>query len=511
MGGRVFNRLLSLAVSAWAVGLAATVAQPPAEPDHQHLAPPQARLLVNPLDLTQGDLDAGRESYVRHCVRCHGADGRGAILDPPLPLAVPDLTAPVQRAHAEGEVYWVISHGSPRGVMPRFGDTLSDRARWQVVAYVRTLAGIRAAVSDRDAGGYVWDLPPGFPRPKVPADNPMTAEKVELGRHLFWDTRLSVNGTFACASCHEPRFAFADNKPRAVGVTGEIHPRSSMSLANVAYSPVLTWANPTLRRLETQALIPMFGEDPVELGLSGLEDELFRRLRAEPRYQRLFRQAFPDDDDPFTLRNLTHALASFQRTLISGRAPYDRYRLGLDPDAISDAAKRGEALFFSEELECFHCHGGFNFTETADYVGKGFVEIEFHNTGLYNIDGQGRYPAPNTGVHAVSGDPMDMGRFKAPTLRNIALTAPYMHDGSIATLDEVIAHYEAGGRTIREGPHAGVGAANPYKSNFVKGFTLTPDERRDLIEFLHALTDVEFTRDPRFQNPWPAAPASPRR
>ncbi len=505
MGGRRFAALATGLACVWGAA-ALGGSQPAGEPIHQHLAPPQSRMLVSPLDLTRADLDAGQAAYATHCARCHGDDGRGAsALAASLALPVPDLSAPDQRAHAEGEVYWVVSQGSPRGVMPRFDAVLSEQARWQVVAYVRGLAGIRIPVSEGTGSGYVWDLPPGFPRPKVPPDNPMSAEKVELGRHLFWDTRMSVNGTFSCGSCHEPRFAFSDDKARAVGATGEVHPRSSMSLANVAYNPVLTWANPTQRRLETQALVPMFGEEPVELGLSGLEDEVFRRLRAEPVYQRLFREAYPEDADPFVLVNVTRALASFQRTLISGRAPYDRYRLGLDPQAISAEAVRGEGLFFSEELECFHCHGGFNFTETVDHVGKGFAEIEFHNTGLYNVDGEGAYPAPNTGVHAVSDDPEDMGRFKAPTLRNIALTAPYMHDGSLATLEEVIAHYEAGGRTIHDGPGAGVGADNPYKSSFVKGFTLTPAERRELMAFLHALTDVEFTRDPRFQNPWAAA------
>jgi cytochrome c peroxidase len=216
----------------------------------------------------------------------------------------------------------------------------------------------------------------------------------------------------------------------------------------------------------------------------------------------LFPAAFPGEKNPYTLLNITRAVAAFQRTLLSGDAPYDRYRTGQDPDAISESAKRGEALFFDERTECFHCHGGFNFTETVDHVGKGFLEIEFHNTGLYNLGTDGAYPAPNTGVHAVSQDPEDMGRFKAPSLRNIALTAPYMHDGSIATLDEVIAHYEAGGRTIAQGDRKGVGASNPRKSSFVKGFTLTPQERADLKAFLESLTDRGFVTNPRFGNPW---------
>jgi cytochrome c peroxidase len=277
-----------------------------------------------------------------------------------------------------------------------------------------------------------------------------------------------------------------------------------MSLTNIAYSPVLTWANPTQRKLEMQALVPMFGEEPVEMGLSGQETALLARLAAVPTYKKLFAEAFPKESNPFSLLNITRALASFQRSLISGRSPYDRYRTGEDPSAISESAIRGEAVFFDERAECFHCHGGFNLTETVDYVGRGFVEIEFHNTGLYNLDEDGAYPPPNTGVHEISGDPEDMGRFKAPSLRNIALTAPYMHDGSIATLEEVIAHYEDGGRTIESGPLKGIGKNNPRKSSFVKTFNLTNQERADLKTFLESLTDRSFVTDKRFANPWPS-------
>jgi cytochrome c peroxidase len=367
------------------------------------------------------------------------------------------------------------------------------------------VVGVHAPTTPLDAQlplpRYRWQLPPGFPEPVVPVDNPMTPAKVELGRHLFYDTRLSGNGTFSCASCHLQSRAFADPLPRAVGSTGEVHPRGSMSLANVAYSPALTWANPLMTSLEKQALVPMFGEDPVELGLSGEETAMLQRVRAEPRYRALFAAAFPGKADDVSLDHIVKSIASFQRTLISGRSPYDAYKQG-QRAAISASARRGEALFFSEKTECFHCHGGFNFTGTVNYVGKGFVEVEFHNTGLYNVDGQGGYPSPNTGVHAVTNDPMDMGKFKAPTLRNIAVTAPYMHDGSVPSLEAAIEHYNAGGRTIASGPHKGVGAENPYKSEFLKPMELTPQEKRDLVAFLRSLTDSTFLRDPRFSNPW---------
>ncbi|MEQ1729068.1 MAG: MbnH family di-heme enzyme [Vicinamibacterales bacterium] len=350
---------------------------------------------------------------------------------------------------------------------------------------------------------YTWSLPPGFPEPRVPADNPMSAVKVELGRHLFYDTRLSSDGTFSCATCHQQARAFADDKGRGIGVTGQAHPRGPMSLANVAYAVVLTWANPTVRRLEDQALVPMFGDDPIELGLRSDDPSWLARLRDEPVYQRLFPEAFPGVREPIAIANITRAIASFERTLLSGRSPYDRYRTTLDDTAIPPAAHRGQDLFFSERIGCFNCHAGFNFTQPVDFVGRASVEVAFHNTGLYNVDALGGYPAPNTGVHAVTGDTADMGRFKAPTLRNIAVTAPYMHDGSLRTLDDVLSHYEAGGRTIGLGPHRGNGSRNPLKSRFITGFRLTPEERTDLLAFFDSLTDRSFLTDPRFANPWP--------
>ena len=365
--------------------------------------------------------------------------------------------------------------------------------------------GISCTTSDKGSGSngnYNWVLPRGFPTPKVPEDNPMSAEKVELGRRLFYETRMSIDGTFSCAFCHEQKKAFTDGLALAVGVTGELHPRSSMSLANVAYNSVLAWANPTLFQLEKQALIPMFGEEPVELGLVGKEQELLQVFKDDSLYQQLFTQAFPNEGDPFTLSNLTAALASFQRILISGDSAYDRFNRG-DPSALSFSAQRGLEMFFSEKLECFHCHGGFNFSQSVTHEGKAFTEVEFHNTGLYNIDSKGAYPADNTGINEITLKPEDMGRFRAPTLRNVALTAPYMHDGSIETLRDIIVdHYSAGGRTIESGPNAGVGSENPFKSNFLSGFSLNEQEIDDIVAFLESLTDEAFITDPRFSNPF---------
>lgn len=347
-----------------------------------------------------------------------------------------------------------------------------------------------------------WGLPAGYPKPRVPDDNPMSQEKFDLGRRLFYDKRLSGNETQSCASCHDQKLAFTDGRARGFGSTGETHPRGPMSIVNVGYLSTLTWANPILTELEEQALLPIFGENPVELGLAGMEEVLFERLRKEPVYTKLFSEAYPDDADPIRLVNVVGAIAAFQRAVISYRSPWDRYNYGGDSKALTDAQKRGKDLFFSEKLECFHCHGGFNFSDSVEHDGTTFTETMFHNTGLYNIGGTGAYPEESRGVYDITGVATDMGRFRAPTLRNIALTAPYMHDGSIATLSEVLDHYAAGGRTISSGPYAGVGSQNPYKSELINGFVLTDGEKADVIAFLEALTDSELLVDPRWGNPW---------
>ncbi|HYS05635.1 MAG TPA: MbnH family di-heme enzyme [Candidatus Dormibacteraeota bacterium] len=356
---------------------------------------------------------------------------------------------------------------------------------------------------------YEWRLPAGFPIPNVPADNPMTSAKVELGRHLFYDRALSGNGTQACSSCHRQELAFTDGRARAVGSTGEAHPRSAMSLANVAYAATLTWADPRLTRLEDQARIPMFNEHPVELGLSGREDEVLRRLRANRDYPRMFPAAFPEDPDPVSLANVARALASFERTLLSGDSPYDRLIYRDDAGALSESARRGMRLFFSARLNCSRCHGGFTFSGPIAFEGARPIPATFHNNGLYNLGGAGNYPGDNPGLYGITGRMEDMGRFRAPTLRNIGLTAPYMHDGSIATLNEVIEQYARGGRLVPDGPLAGDGRDSPRKSDLIRGFDLDARGKTDLVEFLKSLTDVSFVTDPRYSAPPPLPDEGP--
>lgn len=360
---------------------------------------------------------------------------------------------------------------------------------------MRWLAVVAIATS-LVAADYDWSLSKGFPRPDAPVTNRMSSAKVELGRHLFYDERMSVNGKQSCGSCHRQELAFTDGRARGEGTTGQIHPRGSMSLVNVAYAPLLTWANPNLSALEEQALVPILGVHPIELGLQGITDRYRAQLRQDSTYQRLFAVAFPEDADSYSLDNITKAIASFERSIVSTRSPYDRYRYGGDRDGISEAAKRGEILFFSSQRAgCFQCHGGWNFSGPVRFEGSIQPEVAFHNTGLYNVAGAISYPSNNTGLHQHSGRPEDVGKFRAPTLRNIELTAPYMHDGSVATLEDVIDHYAAGGRA----------PGNPNKSSILRGFQVSPGEKRDLVEFLRSLTDRELLLDPRWSNPWPSA------
>lgn len=345
---------------------------------------------------------------------------------------------------------------------------------------------------------YQWPLPPDFPKPYVPADNPMSQEKVTLGRFLFYDKGLSANNTQSCASCHEQKRAFSEAKTTSVGSTGQIHRRNAQALVNVAFNRTLTWANDEIVTLERQILLPLFGESPVEMGAGGNEEKILARLNT-PKYQHLTQAAFGSSSLSFEY--IVKALASFSRSLISLNSPFDRYAYQMEDSALSKAQVRGMDLFFSEKLECHHCHGGFNFTQSTTHEKQQLDLRAFHNTGLYNIAGKYSYPVTDTGLFEVTANPLDVGRFRTPTLRNIALTAPYMHDGSVENLSDVIDFYEAGGRKITAGNKKGDGRKNPFKSQFVKGFTLNKQQKMDLIAFLQSLTDQHFITNPQFSDP----------
>lgn len=351
------------------------------------------------------------------------------------------------------------------------------------------------------SGNWQWNLPSYFPTPKVPADNPMSTEKVDLGRFLFYDKRLSANGQQSCASCHQQGKAFTDGLAQPIGSTGQVHPRSTQGLANSAYHPPLTWANRSLTSLEQQMAIPIFGNDPIELGVNDANKQaVLQRIQDQALYQEKFKTAFATEPSPITWGNIVKAIASFQRSLISANSRYDQQLQG--KASLNAQEMRGQQLFFGEKAECFHCHGSFNFNDQVVHASTRVLELPFSNTGLYNIGGTGAFPALNQGLFELTGLASDRGRFRAASLRNIEKTAPYMHDGSIATLEEVLDFYAAGGRNITSGPFAGDGRQHPNKSSLVAQISLTEQDKADLVAFLKTLTDQDFLTSSKHANPF---------
>ena len=364
-----------------------------------------------------------------------------------------------------------------------------------IAGLVATLAAGWAAPAE-----YEWNLPRGFPKPYVPADNPMSAAKVELGRHLFYDSRMSVNGKQSCASCHKQELAFTDGRAVGVGTTGELHSRSAMSLVNVAYSAVLTWSNPEMKSLEKQALVPMYGDHPVELGLKRRRPFSSQRCRRPTKkiHRAFLRRPFPARPIHATISTSPKRLrVSSAASAFRPLAHYDHATITTARTMRYSGIRQTRGKFCSSAStfpHCFRCHGGFNFSDAT---------VSEHNAdrGRSNSTTQACTihviaSAPNAGIFEFTHDQADTGKFKARLRENIALTAPYMHDGSIPTLEGVIDHYAAGGRAHD----------NPNKDHLIGGFSISPRRAaQDLIEYLKSLTDTEVIHDPRFANPWSAA------
>jgi cytochrome c peroxidase len=284
----------------------------------------------------------------------------------------------------------------------------------------------------------------------IPKDNPLTEAKVQLGRKLFFDPILSADGTVACASCHDPAHGFAGIAPQALGIRGQRHTRNAPSLFNRAYGAAFFWDGRE-KTLEAQALRPI--ENPIEMGES--VPQAIERLRKSKEYPGLFQKAFADG---LTAHNLARAIASFERVLLLGDSPVDHFRAG-EISALSEHERHGLWLYESR-AGCWRCHSGANFTDEG-----------FHNTGV----SWGREPL-DVGRSVVTKKEEDRGRFKTPTLRGAALTAPYMHDGSLATLEDVVAFYNRGG------------GKNPHLDAAINPLNLTTDEMKDLVAFLKALS-----------------------
>lgn len=304
-------------------------------------------------------------------------------------------------------------------------------------------------------------VPTGFPTPVFPADNDLTPARFALGKRLFYDVVMSRDSSISCASCHAPSRAFSDSVAFSLGAGGLIGTRNAPSLGNVAYQPYLTREGgvPTL---EMHILVPIQEHNEFDFNLLLIAD----RLKTDTAYVRMSREAYGRDPDFYII---TRGIACFERTLLTGDSPYDQFEYQGRADALTAAQRRGMDLFFSDRTNCSTCHSGFNFTNYA-----------FENNGLYT-----EYADP--GRYRLTGDSADIARFKVPSLRNVALTAPYMHDGSLPTLISVVNHYNSGGKS------------HPQRSALLRPLGLTAVERSDLVAFLESLTDQHFASNPKFK------------
>lgn len=300
---------------------------------------------------------------------------------------------------------------------------------------------------------------PAFDIPQIlyPDDNLPGAERIGLGRRLFYDPVLSVDSSISCGHCHRPELAFTDGLDRSKGVSERTGDRNSPSLANVAFQPYLMREGgvPTL---EMQVLVPIQEHAEFDHNILLIAEKLAR----DTSYRRQSMVAYGREPDPFVI---TRAIAAFQRSLLSFQAPFDAYVTNRDPYALSRIELRGLSLFYSDSLACGRCHSGILLTD-----------FSFRNNGLY-----ADYADP--GKVRLTGRPEDIGVFKVPSLRNLSYTAPYMHDGSLVTLEEVLNHYASGGQ------------GHPNRDGLIRGFSLTHADKTALLAFLHTLDDTGFVNN----------------
>jgi cytochrome c peroxidase len=352
---------------------------------------------------------------------------------------------------------------------------IAERVRWGA-ASVAVATALVAACGEGptppppDSGPTPLHISvPGFPPLPVPPDNPTTVQGVELGRHLFFDPILSGDSTMACAACHQPAFAFSDPRPFSIGIRGLPGTRNAPSLANVGWNLANFWEG-RAATLEAQAVEPV--PNHVEMDLPW--DTAIARLRRNPRYPPLFQAAFrsPQIDRD----RVVQAIAQFERTLVSVGSRYDRFLRDRTRYPLTPSEQQGFRAFFTEKADCFHCH--LEVTTT---------DFGFQNNGLNSV-------FADPGRYAVTGDPMDMGKFKTPSLRNVALTAPYMHDGRFATLEEVIDHYH----------HGAVASPtiNPFIRTGADTLAMSAVDKANLLAFLRSMTDSSFVSNPAFRSPF---------
>lgn len=309
---------------------------------------------------------------------------------------------------------------------------------------------------------YELNIPEGFPNPVMPEDNYLSQERVDLGRMLFYDPILSIDSTVSCASCHDQSLAFADNKVISPGVENRLAARNAPTLTNVVYNPTVLF-DAYLPTLEMQVLVPV--QEHAEMAFNIVE--IGKRLRKDSVYIAMSMAAYGKQPNPYVI---TRSISAFERTLISGNSKYDR-EVFQKKKAMNPSQRRGMNIF-NNRLYCAECHSGFNFTNFST-----------QNNGLY-------LNYPDSGRARATQLPEDRAMFKIPTLRNIELTAPYMHDGSLATLNDVIDHYASGGQN------------HENKSEIIQPFKISKREKRDLINFLKSLTDYDFITNPDFSTPF---------
>lgn len=310
-----------------------------------------------------------------------------------------------------------------------------------------------------DMSVYQVDIRPSWPDILIPENNPMTAASVAFGKQLFTDKRLSIDSTISCASCHKSTSGFADSVPFSIGVGGKLGFRNSGSLTNVAYLPYFN-RDGGVKTLDRFSLVPI--EDHAEMNLNLIE--MTHRLMHDESYVKLAKTIYNRTPDAFSV---SRALASYLRTFVSDDSPYDRYVYDGDSTTLTPSQKRGYDLFFGPRAKCSTCHNGINLTNYT-----------FQNNGLY-----ADYKGKDRGRQRVTDDPRDEGKFRVASLRNISLTAPYMHDGSLPDLDAVLDHY------INHGvPHEN-------KNPIIDEIQITRSEKEDLISFLEAMTDDAFIRN----------------
>jgi cytochrome c peroxidase len=334
------------------------------------------------------------------------------------------------------------------------------RKVWVSFLFLIVLASCAKDAALPDVDYIELAIPKGFTNPEIPADNRPTKTKVELGKKLFFDTRLSKDNSISCASCHKQQFAFADNLAVSLGIEDRSGFRNALPLQNLAWSK-LFFRDGGVIQLDLAALNAITAHDEMASNLN----EIVYKLKLDNAYLQLFRTAF---QDTITSKGILQALGTFQRTLISGNSRYDKFAFQNNFAALTEVEKKGKDLFFSNKTNCSACHGGFLFSNQT-----------FQNNGLYE-----QYA--DTGRQRITLLPEDRGLFKVPSLRNVELSAPYMHDGSFANLEAVIEHYNSGGVNF------------PSKSSFIQPLNLTADEKSSLLAFLKSLTDNEFINNTQF-------------